>query len=241
MEILAISRVTVEGALAIVAAGILFFGSIFMLLAAIFGPRMGYLVTATGLFGFMLILSALWAFGAPCPGPCAPAGIPANLGPRGELPRWVVVAQGPSLSSDQVPVQQYPRGPWKEPNRTLTSEVEPVTLTFQEFLAAQANRQLAQSGIQGRVEPEAFVVEDLRFITVEGTPYAVGRAFAETGGPEVLVVGYKDPGFVALPSYLFLAASLIGLAVHLPLLDIAERRRKEILTGGEQKPWLGPA
>ncbi|HZA61091.1 MAG TPA: hypothetical protein VE754_05330, partial [Actinomycetota bacterium] len=104
MEILAISRVTVEGALAVVAAGILFFGSIFMLLAALFGARMGYLVTATGMFAFMLILSALWAFGAPCPGPCAPAGIPANLGPRGELPAWIVVAQGPSLSSEQVPV-----------------------------------------------------------------------------------------------------------------------------------------
>ena len=241
MEVLAISRVTVEGALAVVAAGILFFGSIFMLLAALFGPRMGYLVTATGMFSFLLILSALWAFGAPCPGPCAPAGIPANLGPRGELPGWVVVAQGPTLSSEQVPVQQYPRGPWREAGRALTSEVEPVTLAFQEFLAAQANRQLGQAGIQDRVEPDAFEVADLRFATVDGTPYAVGRAFAATGGPEVLVVGYKDPGFIALPSYLFLAASLIGLAIHLPFLDLAERRRKEILTGGEQKPWLGPA
>lgn len=241
METLAISRVTVEGALAVVAAGILFFGSVFMLLAALFGPRMGYLVTASGLFAFMLILSALWAFGAPCPGPCAPAGTPANLGPRGELPHWVVVAYGPTVSSEQLPVQQYPGGPWKEPGRNLTSEVEPATLAFQEFLATQANRQLGQSGVQGRVDPEAFMVEDLRFTTMDGTQYAVGRAFAESGGPEVLVVGYKDPGFIALPSYLFLAASVIGLAVHLPFLDRAERRRKEILTGGEQKPWLGPA
>jgi hypothetical protein len=234
MEIVAISRVTVEGALTVLAAAVLFFGSVFLLLAAIFGPRMGYLVAATSLFGFMLILSVIWVFGVP-------GSTPPFRGPRGEAPGWVVVAQGPTLSSEQVPVQEYPRGPWREPGRSLTPEVEPATLAFQEFLATQANRQLGQAGIQDRVEPDVFEVEDLRFATVDGTPYAVGRAFAQTGGPVVLVVGYKDPGFVALPSFLFLAASVIGLAVHLPFLDLAERRRKEILTGGEQKPWLGPA
>jgi hypothetical protein len=234
MELLAISRVTVEGALTVVAAAVLFFGSVFLLLAAIFGPRMGYLVAATSLFGFMVILSVIWVFGVP-------GSTPPFRGPKGELPGWVVVAQGPSLSSEQVPVQEYPRGPWRVPGRSLTPEVEPVTLAFQEFLAGQANRQLGQAGIQDRVEPEAFEVEDLRFAAVEGTQYAVGRAFAATGGPEVLVVGFKDPGFIALPSYVFLAVSLVGLAAHLPFLDRAERRRKEILTGGEQKPWLGPA
>jgi hypothetical protein len=234
METLAISRVTVEGALTVVAAFVLFVGTVVVLLGAIFGPRMGYLVTATALFGFMVILSLIWVFGVP-------GSTPAFRGPRGEAPTWIVVAQGPALSSEQVPVQEYPRGPWKSPGTAETSEVEPATLAFQEFLAAQANRQLEQGGIQGRVEPESFVVEDLRFTSVDDTQYAVGRAFAESGGPQVLVVGYKDPGFIALPSYLFLAASVIGLAVHLPFLDRAERRRKEILTGGEQKPWLGPA
>lgn len=234
MEVLAISRVTVEGILTIVAAVVLFLGSVFLLLSAIFGARMGYLVSATGFFGFMVILSVIWVFGVP-------GSTPPFRGPRGEQPAWIAVAQGPSLASEEVPVQQYPGGPWREPGEALTTEVEPVTLAFQEFLAGQANRQLGQEGLQGQVEPDAFEVEDLRFATVEDTQYAVARAFATTGGPQVLVVGYKDPGFVALPSYVFLAGSLIGLAVHLPFLDRAERRRKEILTGGEQKPWLGPA
>jgi hypothetical protein len=55
------------------------------------------------------------------------------------------------------------------------------------------------------------------------------------------VVAYKDPGNEALPSYLFLGASLIGFVVHLPFLDRAERKRKDILTGGQQAPWRGPA
>jgi hypothetical protein len=234
MELLAISRVAVEGILTTIAAFVLFFGSVVLLLSAIFGLRMGYLVSATGLFGFMVILSVIWVVGVP-------GSTPPFRGPRGEQPTWIAMAQGPSLSSEQVPVQEYPAGPWKAPSKGQASEVEPVTLAFQEFLAHQANRQLGQEGIQGQVGPDTFEVEDVRFANVDGTEYALGRAFATTGGPEVLVVGHKDPGFVALPSYLFLAGSLIGLAIHLPFLDIAERRRKEILTGGEQKPWLGPA
>jgi hypothetical protein len=234
MDVLAISPVTVEGALTVVAAMVLFVGSVFVLLSAISGARMGYLVTATAFFGFMVILSLIWVLGVP-------GSTPPFRGPRGEPPAWVVMAQGPTLSSEEVPVQQYPRGPWREPGTALTAEVEPATLAFQEFLAAQANRQLSQEGIQDRVEPDVFQIEDLRFTSVDGTEYAIGRAFATSGGPEVLVVAHKDPGFVALPSFLFLGVSLLGLLAHLPLLDIAERRRKEILTGGEQKPWLGPA
>jgi hypothetical protein len=57
----------------------------------------------------------------------------------------------------------------------------------------------------------------------------------------VVVFGYKDTGDLALPSWLFLAGSIIGFAAHLPFLDRAERRRKDILTGGDQAPWRGPA
>jgi hypothetical protein len=40
---------------------------------------------------------------------------------------------------------------------------------------------------------------------------------------------------------MFLIGSTILFAIHLPLLDRAERRRKEILTGGTAPPWYGPA
>jgi hypothetical protein len=57
----------------------------------------------------------------------------------------------------------------------------------------------------------------------------------------VLIVAYKNQGNEPLPSFLFLGGSLLGFIAHLPFLDRAERRRKEILTGGEQQPWRGPA
>jgi hypothetical protein len=42
-------------------------------------------------------------------------------------------------------------------------------------------------------------------------------------------------------SFVFLLASIIGFAIHVPLLDRAEKSRKEILTGGVAPPWYGPA
>ena len=235
MEVLALTRTNIEGTLVIVASMVLFPGTVWLLLSAVFGVRMGYLVSATGFFGFMVILSALWAFGAP--------GTPPFLGPKGELPTWKPLAAGTTLTSNIQAVEEYPSGPWQDPagKQALSAEVEAATLAFQEFLAEEAASELRRGGLQGEITPETFEVADLRFATVDDTKLAAATAFATTGGPEVVAVAWKDPGNESLPSYLFLVGSVIGFAAHLPFLDRAERRRKEILTGGEQPPWRGPA
>lgn len=236
MDALALTRTNIEGALVVVAGFVIFGGSVWLLLSAVVGVRMGYLISATGLFAFMVILAALWAFGAP--------GTPPNLGPRGDLPTWFGLAAGRELSSPTYPVvDDYPSEPWADPEESgrFRGEVEAVTLAFQEFLAEEAAGELRRAGIEGEITPETFEITDLRFTEVDGTPLAAARAFAGTGGPEVEVVGYKDAGDLALPSWLFLAGAIIGFAAHVPFLDRAERRRKEILTGGEQAPWRGPA
>ena len=235
-DVLALTRTNIEGALVVVSSFVIFGGSVWLLLSAVFGVRMAYLVSATGFFAFMIILSALWAFGAP--------GTPPNLGPRGDLPTWFGLAAGAELSSPTYPViEEYPADPWRsaEDQRTFRSEVEPVTLAFQDFLAEEAAAELRRAGLEGEITAETFEIADLRFTAVDGTRLAAGRAFATTGGPEVVVFGYKDAGDLALPSWLFLAGSIVGFAAHLPFLDRAERRRKDILTGGDQAPWRGPA
>lgn len=218
-----------------ISAFVLFGGSLWLLLAAIFGVRMGYLVTATSLFGFMIILSALWTFGAP--------GTPAYLGPKGQLPHWVAIAEGAELRSPDFPeIQQYPGGPWQSPgdDPELSAEVEGVTGAFQEFLAEEATAALQDPAVE--IDPAIFEIRDIRFARVEDdTPIAAGRGFATTGGPEVLVLGFKDQGNEPLPSWIFLGGSVLGFVAHLPFLDRAERRRKELLTGGDQAPWRGPA
>jgi hypothetical protein len=42
-------------------------------------------------------------------------------------------------------------------------------------------------------------------------------------------------------SLIFLIGSALLLIVHIPLLDRAERSRKEFLVGGTAPPWYGPA
>jgi hypothetical protein len=52
---------------------------------------------------------------------------------------------------------------------------------------------------------------------------------------------FHSHGSVPRYSYMFLAASAILFVVHVPLLDAAERKRKEFLTGGVAPAWYGPA
>jgi len=61
------------------------------------------------------------------------------------------------------------------------------------------------------------------------------------GGPLVTLYLRHDSGSVSRYSWMFLIGSTVGLLIHLPLLDRAERRRKDILTGGTSPPWYGPA
>jgi hypothetical protein len=234
-EIVAIP-LALEGALAVISSFILFVGTVWLLLAAVVGVRMGYLLTAVGFFGFMIVLSFMWAFGAP--------GTPRFLGPKGDLPTWVPVEAGVALESRTYPVLgEYPGGKWQDPagDDALAAEVDPAALAFAEFLAERATEELHAAGIDAEISPEDFDVHDVRFTEVDGTRLAAARAFSTTGGPEVVVFGYRDPGDEGFPSFAFLIASILGFVAHLPFLDRAERRRKEILTGGDQAAWRGPA
>ena len=233
--LLALTRTNIEGTLVVVIAMILFAGSTYLLLSAVFGLRMAYLVAATGFFGFMLILAALWAFGAP--------GTPAFLGPKGDLPTWTPLAAGTDLRSPTFPVvDEFPDGDWAPPDEAgKATEVEAVTQAIQEFVAEEANAELAAAQIEGEVTSANIQVEEIHFARVGETDLVAATAFPTTGGREVEVVAYLDPGNLSMPSYIALGIAVVGFAVHVPFLDRAERRRKDVLTGGEQPPFLGPA
>ena len=51
---------TILGVLVVVAGVVLFMGSVYLLLGTNLGARLGFLVTFTGLAGFMVILTLLW-------------------------------------------------------------------------------------------------------------------------------------------------------------------------------------
>ena len=80
-----------KGGLAVGMAFVLFVGSVLIVLAAVFGRRMGYLVLAVSFFGWMILLSSLWTFGFYSQG----LDTPVNLGPRGRSPRGSSRRPGP--------------------------------------------------------------------------------------------------------------------------------------------------
>jgi hypothetical protein len=230
-----------KGGLTTIMGFVLFVGSVLLLLAAVFGRRMGYLVLAVGFFGWMMLLSALWTFGFYSQGP----DTPVNLGPRGAEPTWVVESAG----TDPEPVYEvfatYPDGEgWRVPgsNDNDTSSLQSVTTAAQGFLAEQANEELGlEIHDPGAVQTTDFAIEDVRFATDGDVSLAAAQGFFTGGGPRVTLYMRHDSGSVNRYSWMFLIGSTILFAIHLPLLDRAERRRKEILTGGTAPPWYGPA
>jgi hypothetical protein len=229
------------GYITVAMAFIVFVGSIYLLLAAAFGPRMAYFVLAVGFFGWMILFSAIWAFGTGAPES-------TNLGPRGTEPHWQPVGVGIEVASPRYPVvERYPGPPWVSLGSGKLgpdgdSSVQSVTTAIQEFMAERANEQNgAGAGSEGALESTDFSVEDVEFTTHGGVSLATARAFFNGGGPKVTVFAYHDSGSVPMYSWMFFGGSILGFVVHLPFLDRAERRRKAVLTGGKRPPWYGPA
>jgi hypothetical protein len=78
---------TILGVLVVVAAVVLFMGSIYLLLGTNLGARLGFLVTFTCLMGFLLILSILWLTTAS----------PLES-PKGRVASWSVVENVPDIT-----------------------------------------------------------------------------------------------------------------------------------------------
>jgi hypothetical protein len=228
-----------KGAGVVLMGAILFIGSVYLILTAVLGRWLGYLVLMVAFSGWMIALSSLWAFGFYSQGP----DTPVNLGPRGAEPTWIPLLASTATTSDAYGTfESYPNSPWKAPSKAQTAEVQSVTGIVTDFLAQQANGQLDIEETDPRaVTGVEFSVDSIAFANSDGTDLAVAKAHFLDGGPLWTVSLYFDEGSVPRYSYMFLAGSVILFLIHLPLLDVAERKRKEFLTGGAAPPWYGPA
>lgn len=231
----------IKGGLSVLMGFVLFVGSVLLLLAAIFGRRMALLVLAVSFFGWMLLLSSLWAFGFWSQG----TDTPTNLGPRGIEPSWVVEAAGSQPEAPNDVFSTYPEPPdWRVPgtNEADESSVQSVQGAVQSYLAHQANEDLGKEPSEpGAVQTTDFTVQDIRFATDGDVSLAAAEAFYTGGGPVLTLYLRHDSGSVPIYSWAFMILSVIGLGVTVPFLDRAERKRKDILTGGTAPPWYGPA
>lgn len=230
-----------KGGLTTIMAFVLFVGSVLLMLSFVFGRRMGYLVLAVSFFGWMILLSAIWTFGFYSQG----IETPVNLGPRGAEPAWVIEAAGTDPEPVYEVFDRYPDGEgWREPgeNDNDTSSIQAVTSSAQALLAERANEDLGLAEHDPlALQTTDFVVENVQFATDDDVSLAAAEGYFTGGGPLIKLYLRHDSGSVNRYSWMFLIGSVVGLAVHLPLLDIAERKRKDILTGGTAPPWYGPA
>ena len=233
----------VKGALTVLMAFTVFVGSVYLLLSLVLGRWMGYLVLAVSFFGWMAIMSSIWFFGFFAQGPTTPT----NQGPRGSEPSWVPISGGLDPATARYDTfATYPGQPWRHPanNDNDNASVQSVTSTVGTFLAEQLNQQLG-------IDPEAlnaitgtqFTIENVRFATASDgkTPLAVAEAYFNGGGPTITVTMYHDSGSIPRYSAMILIGSIVLFGLHLPLLDRAEKKRKEFLTGGASPAWYGPA
>ena len=229
-----------KGIVVTLCAIVLFIGSVYIFLAAIFGRRMGYFVLGSALFGWMIVFSTLWVVGS---GPLKVSGAQAtlpNLGPRGTEAHWQVIAAGSGALETRFPeTSAYPGPAWVTPAPTQPS-ISSLTTAVQTYLAAQAAAQMSPAEA-AQLQPSQFVVQNPAFATSGHTSLGVVQAFNSSGGPAITVFAYHDPGNVPVYSWVFLCISLVGFAIHVPFLDRLEKSRKAILTGGTAPPWLGPA
>jgi hypothetical protein len=218
---------------------ILFVGSVYVLLSAIFGRWMGYLVMMVAFSGWMILLSSMWYFGFYAQGPTTKT----NLGPRGLEPAWVPLEGGLSAAEQRYQAfATYPEAPWQTPSESQEPSVLSVSSVVTTFLAEQANEDLGRD----ELAPDAilntqFTVDNIRFAPQGNVSLAVVQAYYNGGGPLVTVTLYHNSGSVPRYSLMFLGGSILLFALHLPLLDRAEKKRKQFLTGGNAPPWYGPA
>jgi hypothetical protein len=227
---------------------ILFIGSVYLLLSAILGRWMGYLLVVVSFAGWMAVLSVMWLTGFFI-SQGVPSNTPKNTGPQGQLATWVPLsagAQDPTgLDAKYATFGDFPNRPWKEITDPADPQVQAAESVAAAFLAKEAN---TANGITDQFALDAvttsqFMVDHIAFATAADgkTELAVVVAHFASGGPRTMVSMYYDKGSVARYGIYFLVISLLLLATHLPLLDRAEKRRKAFLTGGAAPAWYGPA
>jgi len=227
----------------VLAGFILFVGSIYVLLAAVFGRWMGYLVLTVAFSGWMIIQSSIWLFGYWSLGP----DTPVNLGPRGQEAAWTVVAAGIDASGGDEfeDFAFYPASPWEPVQGSALAESEPQAIqgAAVTYLAEEANRELDRATHDlDAVTASQFAIDTVATArAADGTDLAVVQAHFTGGGPVTTVSMAFDQGNVASYGWMFFIGSIALFAIHVPLLDRAERSRKEFLTGGGAPVWYGPA
>lgn len=217
-----------SGVAAVVAAVIVFCGSVWLLLAIVLGSRLAYFVTAAVTLAFLLIMGLIWSF--------------TQLGPLGQLPDFEPEAIGASPQEVEfAQASSYPEGDWEAPDPEDEEQLQKGT-----DLESSAGDYVERAIEEGEITTfesasDAQVVSDsARLITIGDTEYGAllmqstpdegqDAPEANVGDPDtVLVVMRYDPGNPLGLARTITLGTLILLVLHLFGLSRAERQARRL-------------
>ena len=222
---------------ALPAAFLFFFVSVYLLLRSNLGSRRAYLVMATCFFAYMVIQSLYWTTGAP--------GTPMATGPQtlpGQPPdyyqaTWEPFAIDSVIADERFPeVKSFPEGfsaIESQELRDLVSTAREEVSTF--FSEPRAN-------VPGPIGGDWDLAQDPQVATAADGTQLVAMTFGPTTDagevdPEAetyTAFAFYDPGFLLLPSLITVALSVIGLLLHLALLALDENRERREAEGDRE-------
>ena len=164
---------TILGVLVVVAGVVLFVGSIYLILGTNMGARLAFLVTFTGLMGFMVVLTSLWITTAS----------PLNT-LKGSVPKWEIKEVVPSLDKSTI---AEVRNIEEDGTKVSTIEAANVKAAVDEGLITKVSNAV-----------ETFTPEDNKFALYDAvTQYLVLSTF-EVGGSKP---SWLDFQFTHSPRY----------------------------------------
>lgn len=211
--------------LAVPLGALIFLGSIYMLLRSNLGTRRGYLVFGTAFFGFMIIQSLFWAFGAPgTPVATGPTNLPGQ--PANEYqPTWVPFAGDSRLAQgDYAWIGDAEWGPVPE---EFAEDAEVGVGDIQGFFSAEEHEVVKATWKPGTVE---YARQEGGYPVLRVTYVETDESGAvKPGGKHETLYGFFDKGNRSFPAIVFLFIALAGFALHALLLDRDEQRTKREL------------
>lgn len=212
----------IEGAGAVLAAVLIFCGSVFGILMMVMGARLAYLVTASVTLAFVFIMALIWSFTNPS----------TPLGPVGELPQWnpVDVAEEADASELEGPsAAEYPDEPWRK-----IDEDNPEDTARSGELGSEAvnavEAEVEKDNLPSETAGNTADTDSVRFLESDGTLYGavvLEPAEGEEAPPIVALMSF-DPGNPLWEARKVLAGTVVLLVVHLFLLSLSERRAKKV-------------
>lgn len=229
----------IKGILVVAVGFLLLPGSVIVLLASNFGALKGYLIGAVSFFGFLAILSFIWAFGLP--------GTPPLTGPKGTLPSFKEFTL-----EDPIAHQRFTKaesftgqatGDWRpapgQDGQPVPPEQEALKAELDAAAQAATARLIREHNQNVTDSSQELDVTNLQtttyYTTQDGTELAAivispkdpppGSGLERPDIEPVTFFAYRDPGNPRLPSLLFLGGSIVLFVLHVLALARVERRR----------------